>query len=89
MINELYSMKSISEKASLIQSGVYKIPENLDEINLTGLELFNVIFSFKTVQIFKKYDRNSNGFLEIYEYIACLKESDVKLSEAEIITLGL
>ena len=39
--------------------------------------------------MFKKFDRNQNGFLEITEYIECLKNSDIKLTEPEIITLGL
>jgi Ca2+-binding EF-hand superfamily protein len=39
--------------------------------------------------MFKKYDRNQNGFLEIHEYIQCLKEEATELTEMEIITLGL
>ena len=39
--------------------------------------------------MFKKYDRNENGFLEIAEYIQCLKDSKINLTEAEIVTLGL
>ncbi|CDW82161.1 radial spoke protein 7 [Stylonychia lemnae] len=77
MINELFTVKSLSDKSTLMQTGAFKPQENLDEINLSGLDLF------------KKYDRNQNGFLEIHEYIQCLKDSDVKLTEPEIITLGL
>ena len=47
---------------------------------MTKLEMF---------KLFKKFDRNQNGFLEIYEYIQCLRESDLDLSDHEIITLGL
>lgn len=47
---------------------------------MTPLELF---------KIFKKYDRDYNGFLELEEYIDCLRESDFGLTEAEIITVGL
>jgi Ca2+-binding EF-hand superfamily protein len=32
---------------------------------------------------------NQNGFLEILEYIQCLKDTEVNLSEPEIITLAL
>ena len=80
MINELFCVKSLSDKSTLMQTGAYRPPDNLDEINLTGLDLF---------KLFKKYDRNQNGFLEINEYIQCMKDSEVKLTEPEIITLGL
>ncbi len=39
--------------------------------------------------MFKKYDRNQNGFLEIAEYIDCLMEGGVGLTKNEIITIGL
>jgi Ca2+-binding EF-hand superfamily protein len=80
LINELFSMKSVSEKAMLIESKVYQAPKDLEEISVTNLELF---------ELFKKYDRNGNGFLEIHEYIQCLKDSQINLTESEIVTLGL
>lgn len=80
MIDELFSMKSLTEKAALIENKHYVAPKNLEEIDLTTLELF---------ELFKKYDRNQNGFLEISEYIQCLKDAHTQLSEAEIVTLGL
>lgn len=80
LIDELFSMKSITEKAVMIENHQYVVKPNLDEINISTLELF---------QLFKKFDRNQNGFLEINEYIECLKESSVNLTEAEIVTLGL
>lgn len=80
MIDELFSMKSLTEKAALIENKNYVAPKNLEEIDLTTLELF---------ELFKKYDRNQNGFLEISEYIQCLKDAHTQLSEAEIVTLGL
>ena len=90
MIRELFTVKSLADKAALIQSGTFKQPENLDDINLSSLELFKVNYSmFMIIQLFKKYDLNQNGFLEILEYIACLKENSVNLSEPEIITLAL
>jgi len=42
MINELFTVKTLSEKATLMQTGVFKAPENLDEINVTSLDLFKV-----------------------------------------------
>ena len=53
-------MKSLTEKASLLEGKIYKAPENIEDIKLGTLELFD---------LFKKYDRNQNGFLEIHEYI--------------------
>lgn len=47
---------------------------------MTSLELF---------ELFKKYDSNENGFLEIGEYIACLKASNINLTDNEIVTLAL
>jgi Ca2+-binding EF-hand superfamily protein len=80
MIEELFTMKTITEKANLIETKQYKPHANLDQIEVTNFELF---------EFFKKYDRNENGFLEIHEYIQCLKDSKINLTEAEIITLGL
>ena len=80
LIDELFSTKALQEKAQLLSSGTYKAPDDLDEISLTPLELF---------KIFKKYDRDLNGFLEVEEYIQCLRESDFGLSEAEILVVCL
>jgi Ca2+-binding EF-hand superfamily protein len=79
-IDELFSMKSITEKAELIESKQFQAPEKIDEIHLTSLEMF---------EMFKKYDRNLNGFLEIHEYIQCLKDSKIDLSVGQIIALGM
>lgn len=80
MIDEIFSMKSITEKAVMIENKVYVEKPTLHEIDISTLDLF---------KLFKKFDRNQNGFLEINEYIECLKESHVNLTEAEIVTLGL
>jgi Ca2+-binding EF-hand superfamily protein len=53
----------------------HKVSENLDE-----LELF---------RIFKKYDRNMNGTLEINEYMQCLAESKLGLTKEEVVTSAL
>jgi len=81
LIEEYFSTKAVNEKVQLISSGGFKANnEELAYIPLTPLELF---------KIFKKYDRNYNGFLELEEYIDCLRESDFGLTEAEVITIGL
>lgn len=36
-------MKSLSDKAALLQSGAFKAPENIEEVNMTPLDLFKVI----------------------------------------------
>jgi len=79
-IDELFSMKSLTEKAAMIEAKQFKAQPNIEDIQLDTLELFD---------LFKKYDRNQNGFLEIHEYIQCLKDGKVKLTEEEIVTLGL
>lgn len=71
LIDELFSMKSITEKSVLIENKIYTEKPNLDQIDISTLDLF---------KLFKKYDRNQNGFLEINEYIACLKDANVNLS---------
>ena len=73
-------MKSLTEKAQMIEAQQFKPQANIEDIQLETLDLFD---------LFKKYDRNQNGFLEIHEYIQCLKDGNVKLSEQEIVTLGL
>ena len=45
MINELFTASSLIQKANLIQNGVYKPPENLDDIQLSSLDLFKVHLS--------------------------------------------
>jgi hypothetical protein len=49
MIRELFSVKILADKATLIQSGNFKPPENLEEINITPLELFKVKLTFLTL----------------------------------------
>lgn len=59
-IDELFSMKSLTEKAAMIEAKQFKPQPNIEDIQLETLDLFD---------LFKKYDRNQNGFLEIHEYI--------------------
>lgn len=46
MINELFTVRSLADKAALMQQGNFRPPENIEEINLSGLELFKVIFMY-------------------------------------------
>ena len=46
MIDELFSMKSLSEKASLIQQGAFKEAVELAQINISKLDLFKVTKRF-------------------------------------------
>jgi len=39
--------------------------------------------------LFRKYDRHQNGFLEINEYVQCLREGNLGLTEQEIISLSI
>lgn len=64
----------------MLESKLFEKPKNLEEISMTSLELF---------ELFKKYDRNQNGYLEIHEYIQCLKNSSINLTESEIVTLAI
>lgn len=45
--------------------------------------------AFELFGLFKKYDTNRNGYLELSEYTKCLKDAGVKLSEQELVTIGL
>lgn len=80
LIDDLFSMKSVSAKAELVESKQFETADNLGDIEFTNLELH---------ELFKNYDRNQNGFLEIHEYIECLKKSGISLTEPEIVTLSL
>jgi hypothetical protein len=42
MINELFTVKSLAEKATLVQTGTYKPPANVEDISLSKLDLFKV-----------------------------------------------
>ena len=46
--------------------------DKIEDTTLTNMDLFTM---------FKKYDKNLNGVLEIDEYIECLKDQDIDLTE--------
>ncbi len=39
--------------------------------------------------MFKKHDRNLNGFLSVLEYIACMGDSELGLKDYEIVSLAI
>lgn len=49
MICQVFSVKSLSDKATLIQTGSFKVPENLGDFSLDGLELLKVISSIDNI----------------------------------------
>ena len=40
-------------------------------------------------KLFKRFDRNNNGFLEINEYMECLGSGEAKIEITEVVTLAL
>ena len=63
MIDELFNLETMSQVAKYIQQGV--VSEEMAEMPMiTNLELF---------KLFKQFDKNLNGILELNEYIDCLK----------------
>jgi len=79
MINSLFSVEALSESAELIKQGKVS-EEEVKQTYISNLDLF---------KIFKEYDRNMNGFLELDEYMLCLKDQDLDLSSQEIVSLSL
>lgn len=76
----MFSINSLKRKAQLIQLGQFK-PSNLVMPIYGDIELFKV---------FKTFDRNSNGFLELDEYTDCLTEfKELNLTREEVVTLSL
>ena len=65
LIGELFSIKSLTEKATIISQTAFKVSEEVDDVGLSKLDLFKEL---------KKFDRNCNGFLDIDEYITCLNK---------------
>lgn len=79
MVDELFNLDQLDKIANMISNGIIK-QEQIEEVEMTKLDLF---------KMFKKYDKNLNGVLEISEYIDCLRNQDVEFTESEIITLAL
>ena len=78
MLEELFSLKSLVDKSTIIREGKVKM-DDVEDVALTKLELF---------KLFKKYDRNMNGALDTQEYIECLTSSNIDMTPSEIISLS-
>jgi Ca2+-binding EF-hand superfamily protein len=79
MIDELFTLDKLMLTADLITAGQVSL-EKVPGAEITNLELF---------KLFKRYDKNLNGVLEINEYIDCLNDQDTGFTPQEIVTLGL
>ena len=78
---KLYKLidKTVSTAAELVKQGTVK-EEDVEDSYISNLELF---------KIFKKYDLNLNGYLELDEYMECLKDQNLELSKQEVTALSL
>jgi hypothetical protein len=79
MIDSVYSVEALSTAADLIKNEVIK-EEDVEDTYISNLDLF---------KIFKKYDRNMNGFLDFDEYMDCLTDQSLNLSKHEVVSLSL
>ena len=79
MVNNVFSFDSLSTAAELVKMGTVK-QEDVEDTYISNLDLF---------KIFKKYDKNLNGFLELDEYMECLNDQNLNLSKQEVISLSL
>lgn len=51
----------------------------IEPVTLSELELF---------KLFKKYDKNLNGFLEIPEYMTCMNDQGLEVTSEEVTCLS-
>jgi len=79
MIENVYSVEALSTAADLIKNSVVK-EEDIEQTYISNLDLF---------KIFKKYDKNMNGYLDFNEYMACLNDHSLNLTKQEIVSLTL
>jgi len=81
MISQIFTYDNLSALASKFKAeDVKKELTHKEDAQLTNLELFS---------IFKKYDINQNGSLDIPEYLQCIQETGMNLTQEEILTLCL
>ena len=79
MIDSVYSLEALSNLADMLASEEVKEDE-IEQTYISNLDLF---------KLFKQYDLNMNGFLELDEYIECLKSQELNLTNEEVITMSL
>lgn len=79
-IKQYYGLEAIRGKLEMRALGKLNMDEMKESLEYDAFEMFG---------LFRKYDINRNGYLELSEYAKCLKDSGIKLSDPELITLGL
>eukprot|EP01022_Parablepharisma_sp_SALTPOND_P028556 TRINITY_DN71144_c0_g1_i1.p2 TRINITY_DN71144_c0_g1~~TRINITY_DN71144_c0_g1_i1.p2 ORF type:complete len:530 (-),score=78.66 TRINITY_DN71144_c0_g1_i1:2633-4222(-) len=79
-IQNLYGLDAIRAKLEMRAMG---------KLNMAEMEESQVYDAFEMFGLFKKYDTNRNGYLELSEYTKCLKDAGIKLSDPELVTLAL
>jgi calmodulin len=79
MIDNVFSVDALSHAADLVKEGTVK-EDDIEQTYISNLDLF---------KIFKKYDKNMNGYLELDEYMECLTTQELNLTKQEMIALAL
>ena len=79
MSENVFSVRSLSTAAELVKQGTMK-EEDIEYSYISNIDLF---------KIFKRYDLNLNGYLELDEYMECLKDQNLELSKQEVTALSL
>lgn len=80
LIDSMFTIEAMRRKAQFVQLGTFRRDQvTMDEYN--DIELFKV---------FRNFDENQNGFLELGEYAECISRFEqLHLSDNEILTLSL
>ena len=79
MIESVFTVEALNDTAEMILSKAVD-KEDIEHTYISNLDLF---------KIFKVYDKNQNGYLELDEYIECLKDQQLNLTGEEVITMSL
>jgi Ca2+-binding EF-hand superfamily protein len=79
MIESVFTVEALNDTAEMIKAESVK-QDDIEHTYISNLELF---------KIFKKYDQNQNGYLELDEYIECLRDQKLNLTNTEVITMSL
>ncbi len=79
-IQNLYGLDAIRAKLEMRAMG---------KLNMAEMEESQAYNAFELFGLFRKYDTNRNGYLELSEYTKCLKDSGIKLCDPELVTLAL
>jgi Ca2+-binding EF-hand superfamily protein len=79
-IQQYYGLEAIRKKLEM---------HTLGKLNMEEMKKSQEYDAFEMFGLFRKYDINRNDYLELSEYVKCLKDSGIKLSDPELVTLGL